>query len=127
MGQANDRGQIPKTIAVVDTDPAVRSSLEFSLVAEGLRVAAFTLGQDLIDAANTGPIDCLVIEQRLEDLSGIEVIERLRQRGFSAPVILLVTHPKADLRRRAGQVGVAIVEKPLMGNALTDKLHELIK
>jgi FixJ family two-component response regulator len=119
-------GKKQKTVAVVEPDGAVRSSLEFALSAEGLRVTVYATGQELIDAVDFRPASCVIIEQKLPDTTGIEVVDRLRGRRIFTPVILLATAPEAALRRRAEQAGATVIEKPLIGNALTDKLHELI-
>ncbi len=126
MGQSGGIGKKAKTIAVVEPDVAVRSSLEFALTAEGLRVMVYATGQDLIDAVDFRPAACVVIEQKLPDTTGIEVVDRLRGRRIFTPVILLATAPEPALCRRAEQSGATVIEKPLTGNALTDKLHELI-
>jgi FixJ family two-component response regulator len=126
MSQAGETAQKLKTVAVVEPDAAVCSSLEFALAAEGLGVTVYANGQDVVDAVDLRPVACVVIEQKLPDTTGIDVVDRLRKRRISTPVILLVTAPEPELRRRAAQAGATVVEKPLIGNVLTDKLHELI-
>lgn len=115
-----------KTVAVVEPDVAVRSSLEFALSADGLQVTVYATGQALIDAVDFRPASCVIIEQKLPDTTGLEIVDRLRGRRIFTPVILLASAPEAGLRRKAEQVGATVIEKPLIGNALTDKLHELI-
>ena len=126
MSQARETAKKLKTVAVVEPDAAVCSSLQFALAAEGMSVAVYANGRDLVDAVDLRPAACVVIEQKLPDITGIEVVDRLRARRISTPVILLATAPEPALRRRAEEAGAVIVEKPLMGNVLTDKLHELI-
>jgi FixJ family two-component response regulator len=126
MGRNADSAKTIKTVAIVEPDAAVRSSLQFALAAEGFSVTIYNGGQDLIDAVDFKPASCVIIEQKLPDTTGMEVVDRLRGRRISTPVILLVTAPGSALRQRAQQSGVTIVEKPLIGNVLTDRLHELI-
>jgi FixJ family two-component response regulator len=111
-------------VGVVDDDLAVRNSLEFSLEIEGLTVRSYAGAADLL--ADPGPRwDCLIIDQKLAGMSGLELIAQLRQRHVSAPAILITSHPSAALRERARQAGVPIVEKPLLGNALLEMIRKV--
>jgi len=112
-------------IAVVDDDPAVCSSLKFSLELEGFAVHTFAGGSALLGAPGFENCDCFVIDQRMPGMSGMELIGRLRERKVSVPAILVVSsHPSAALSARAAAANVPIVEKPFLGNTLLDKLHE---
>lgn len=114
----------PPVIAVVDDDPAVCSSLKFSLELEGFKVRTFAGGADLLRARDVGICDCFVIDQRMPGLSGLELIGQLRDRNIATPAILIVSEPSAALNARAAKVKVPIVEKPFLGNALLDCIHQ---
>ena len=58
-------------------------------------------------------------------LAGLDLIALLRAREFNAPAILITSHPSASLRDRAAEARVPIVEKPLLGNALLDKIRDV--
>ena len=124
MDPSVDTNKTLRVIAVVDDDPAVRNSLKFSLETEGLAVRAFAAGQELIEAIGDEPICCFVIEFRLQDMDGLTLVDRLRLDGVHAPIIMLASHPNRMLRRNAAQRNIPIIEKPLIGNALTDALRE---
>jgi two-component system, LuxR family, response regulator FixJ len=47
----------------------------------------------------------------------------LRRRQVAAPAILITTHPSAAVRERAAATGVAVVEKPLLGDALFQEIY----
>jgi len=112
-------------VAVVDDDPAVRNSLKFSLEIEGLTVRAFAAGGELIEILGDEPICCYVIEYRLQDMTGIELADRLRESGERAPIVMLASHPTRMMKRQAAQRNIPIVEKPLIGNTLSDVLRNL--
>jgi len=112
-------------VTVVDDDPAVCSSLKFSLELDGFVVRTYSGGGDLLAAADLHDCDCFVIDQRMQGMSGIELIGRLRERKATAPVILVVSsHPNSALSARAAAAQIPIVEKPFLGNALLDKIRE---
>jgi FixJ family two-component response regulator len=57
-------------------------------------------------------------------MNGMDLIGTLRQRQVLAPAILILSHPNATLSARAAMADVPIVEKPLLGNALVDRIRE---
>ena len=111
-------------VAVVDDDPAVCGSLKFSLELEGFMVHAYAGGAELLSAGDLGAYSCLVVDQRMPEMSGMELITRLRDRQVLTPAVLIVSHPNAALSARAAKAHVPIVEKPLLGNALLDCIRE---
>ncbi len=111
-------------VAVVDDDPAVCNSLEFSLELEGFRVRTYGSGMALLRAGDLEACDCFVIDQKMPGLSGLETIATLRSRSLSAPAILIVSDPSAVVSARAAAAKVPIVEKPFLGNALVDRIRE---
>src|SRR5262245_23791098 len=112
-----------KIIAIVDDDPAVRNSLKFALEVEGFGVRAYPGAQAMLDDARLGDFSCIVIDQNMPNMTGLELVTRLRDRSVFAPVILITSQPSSVLRLRAQDAGVPIVEKPLLGNALVDEIR----
>ncbi len=111
-------------VAVVDDDPAVCGSLKFSLELEGFRVLIFRSAADFLQSGETGACDCLVIDQRMPGISGMDLIGQLRDRDVMTPAILIISHPNAALSARAKRAGVPIVEKPFLGNTLVERIRE---
>jgi FixJ family two-component response regulator len=112
-------------VAVVDDDAAVGNSLRFSLELEGFRVRVFSTGGAVLHASDLDDCACFVVDQNMPGLSGLDLIARLRDRQPSPPVILITTHPSTATRKRAALAGVAIVEKPFLGNALLDAIRDI--
>src|ERR1043166_7374361 len=109
-------------IVIVDDDFAVRNSLAFALTEEGFLVRTYCSAEMLLNHALLSDASCLVIDQKLPGLSGLGLVDELRRRDVAVPVILITTGPTAQIRRAAAAAGVAIVEKPLIGDAL---FHEI--
>src|SRR5262249_35501567 len=112
-------------VIVVDDDPAVRNSLKFSLEIEGFTVLVYANGAELLSQNIIPACNCLVIDQRLPGISGLDLISTLRGQQIDAPAILITTQPNAPLPRRAAGPNVPIVEKPLLGNALIDWIRDV--
>jgi two-component system response regulator FixJ len=113
-------------VGIVDDDPAVRSSLKFSLEIEGWAVGVYASADELLKESDLSRFRCLVIDQKMPGINGLGLVARLRERQISVPVILITSHPSRALVARADEAGVPIVEKPLLGNALLDKIRELV-
>jgi two-component system, LuxR family, response regulator FixJ len=112
-------------ITVVDDDPAVCNSLKFSLELEGFAVRAYRSGAEFLAAGNFHDCKCFIIDQRMPGMSGMELIAALRERKVSTPAILIISQPNKVLSARAAEARVPIVEKPLLSNALVDKIREM--
>jgi len=112
-------------IAVIDDDPAVCNSLKFSLELEGFAVRAYRSGAEFLAAGDFRDCKCFVIDQRMPAMNGMELIAELRRRNVSAPAILIISQPNRVLSARAAEAHVPIIEKPLLSNALVDKIREV--
>jgi FixJ family two-component response regulator len=112
-------------IAVVDDDPAVCNSLKFSLELEGFAVRIYRSGAEFLAAGDFCDCQCLVIDQRMPGMSGMELIAELRGRKVSTPAILVISQPNRVLSARAAEAHVPIIEKPLLSNALLEKIREI--
>jgi Response regulator len=125
----NGQGEsaIPRyVVIVIDDDLAVRNSLKFSLEIEGLRVRSYATAAELLSAGDLALCSCLVVDQNMPGMNGLDLIALLRTRHIVAPAILITSHPSPSLCERAHKARVPIVEKPLLGNALFDKIRDVV-
>ena len=106
-------------ILLVDDDPAVRASLAFSLEIEGFLIETFECGEDLAHKADYPQEGCLVLDYRLPGMDGLSLLKILRGRGVELPAVLITSAPSRHVRTRAAEAGAVIIEKPLLGDALT--------
>ena len=115
-------------LLIVDDDPDVLRALGFMADTRGFRVDRCTSAEEAIAAsAARGPFDCMIIDEKLPDQAGIDLLEGLRREGVPAPAVLITTAPSARLRRRASTLGVPIVEKPLLDETLFTEILRLLR
>jgi FixJ family two-component response regulator len=112
------------TVLVVDDELAVRKSIGFSLGLEGYQVVTFPNGSALLSYGALPEARCFIVDYKLPGLDGLALIQELRARRVSAPAILITSNPTAAIRERAKRQGVRIVEKPLLGNELSDSVRD---
>jgi FixJ family two-component response regulator len=114
----------PPCVLVVDDDAALRGALEFALQAEGYQVRACPDAAAALEVP-ADQLACMVIDYRLPDLDGMDLAQRLRGAGVTAPMILITSNPDARCRARAARGGAVIVEKPLLGDRLLRQIRAM--
>jgi len=108
-----------KELLVVEDNPAEQLSIRELLGSDDLRISVASTGTEALSAVAENSFDCMVLDLRLPDMSGFEVLERLRDTPESAdlPVVVFtgkVLSPEEDLQLHslARSVVVKGVESP---------------
>ncbi len=114
-------------VIIVDDDQAVRNSLKFSLELEGFSVRTYQGPAEILAAGNLPEYGCLILDYRLPEMSGLQLLGRLRERRVMLPAVLITTQPSASLYELASRAGAALVEKPLLGEALVEGIRSALK
>lgn len=108
-----------QTVAVVDDDQGVRESLRFLLETAGFDVDTFNSACEFLTADPVRDPDCLLIDQHMPRLTGLDLLSRLRGLGKALPVAIMTGSPSPDLVRRAEELGaLTVLEKPLAEDVL---------
>jgi FixJ family two-component response regulator len=113
-------------ILLVEDDASVRDALTFALQIEGYRLEVHESAQTLLDASESPTAACLVLDQNLPGVLGVDALEVLRGRGLTCPAILITTQPRPEVRAAADRLGARIVEKPLLGGELPRAIRKLL-
>jgi CheY-like chemotaxis protein/signal transduction histidine kinase len=108
-----------KRLLVVEDEPAQQLSIEALLAYDDIDVTFADTGTEALDAVNHEAYDCLVLDLRLPDMSGFEVLERLRDTPSlnELPVVVFTgkdLSPEEDVRLHALARSVIVkdVESP---------------
>ena len=116
-----------KLVIIVDDDQAVRNALKFSLELEGLCVRSHPTAEEALADADLPAAGCLVVDQYMPGLSGMDFLRELGLRGVDVPAILITARASDDLRRRADCAGFCqVLEKPLEDGGLLDAIREAL-
>src|SRR5580700_7574602 len=87
---ANQDGSFMPTIALVDDDRNILTSVSLSLEAEGYRVQTYTDGASALDGVKANPPDLAIFDIKMPRMDGMELLRRLRQKS-DMPVIFLTS------------------------------------
>ena len=101
-------------ILIVDDEPGVRSMLEAILKDDGYAVESVASGEDGLAAAAARPAEGILLDVWLPGIDGLTTLERLRDAGSDAEVVMISGHGTIDTAVRATKLGAFdFVEKPL--------------
>jgi two-component system response regulator FixJ len=116
------------TVYVVDDDADVLGSLRFLLETDGFIVRTFRNGASLLNAVRSTGVDCFVIDYKMPEMNGIDLVRRLRNRDIAAPVILITGYPDENIAARAEAAGVRhVLMKPLLDESLVTRIRGAIE
>src|SRR6202451_1803083 len=78
------------TIALVDDDQNILTSLSMALEAEGYATVTYTDGSSALDSFNSNPPDLAILDIKMPRMDGMETLRRLREKS-DLPVIFLTS------------------------------------
>ncbi len=100
-------------VLLVDDDDTFRRVMSGELARRGYTVASVSNGQDALDQASSAEIDVILLDLRLPDMDGIEVLKKLHEREGAGGVIVLTGHGTIDTAIQAVRLGAYdYLEKP---------------
>jgi two-component system, OmpR family, response regulator ChvI len=94
-------------LLLVDDDDLFRESLGLNLVDQGYEVTSFDNGREALAYLNGGSADVMLLDWRMPELTGIDVLRQMRDAGISIPVIFL-TVLSDDIYEQAALEGGAV-------------------
>ena len=100
----------PLNLVVVDDDEDVRTALRRLLRSMGHEVRVFASAEDY--EACPVAADCLIVDLRLPGLNGLELMERLRVRGSSIPIVFITGDGGPSPGDVMAQTGTPSLAKP---------------
>ena len=107
-------GGTPATVYIIDDDQSVREALRAVLEDEGCEVEDFERCEDFLENAAGETDGCLLVDAYLPGMSGMELLNRLRESGSTLPAIMITGSSDVQTAVRAMKAGAAdFIEKPV--------------
>jgi FixJ family two-component response regulator len=115
------------TVFVVDDDPGIRDSVTWLFQSVGLRVETYGSAQEFLDTYVTSRPGCLILDVRLPGMGGLDLLEALRHRGATLPVIVVTAFGEVHSAVRAMKGGaIDVMEKPTRDQVLLDRVQQAL-
>lgn len=112
---------------VVDDDEAVRRAIALLLISRGFKVQAFASGDAFLQGAVLDAPGCVILDLRMDGLSGLQVFEQLRASASPLMVIFLSGHGDITLATEAMRNGASIwLPKPCSDERLLDEVQRAL-
>lgn len=107
------------TVHVIDDDDAVRDSLAFLLLSAGIRAQTHESAVAFLDCYAKATVGCIVTDIRMPEISGLDLLKRVKEINPGLPVIVITGHGDVPLAVEAMKLGAAdFLEKPFDDEAL---------
>jgi DNA-binding NtrC family response regulator len=105
---------VPETILVVDDEKNIQVTLARALTLEGWTAETAGGGLEALEKIAALPVDAVVMDVRMPDLDGLEVLRRARESRPGLPVIIMSGHGSIETVRQAFKLGAFdYLEKPI--------------
>jgi two-component system, LuxR family, response regulator FixJ len=103
-----------RQVYIVDDDDAVRDSMRALLESFGVTVRDFASARDFLAAPCKTPSGCMLLDLHMPEMSGVELLEFLRARGSTLPVIVMTGRSDRALKDRVMRAGAfSLFDKPV--------------
>ncbi len=114
-------------VHVIDDDESMRDSISFLLASANIEVATYGSAIEFLEALPGISAGCVVTDVRMPEMSGIDLLKRLRTHGAYLPVIVITGHADVPLAVTAMRLGaVDFLEKPFDDAVLIAAVREAL-
>ena len=114
-------------VFVVDDDASLRESLQDLICSVGLHVEAFASAQEFLGSQRLDVPGCLVLDVRLQGLSGLELQKRLAEADIELPIIFITGYGDIPMTVQALKAGaVEFLTKPFRDQDLLDAIQQAL-
>ena len=119
---------LANNLCVVDDDEAVRRSLGLLLLSRGYAVQTFASGEAFLAGADLQRAGCVILDLRMEGVSGLQVFDALRAQDSPLVTIFLSGHGDIPMAVEAVQNGAfGWLEKPCTDERLLDSIAKALQ
>ena len=130
LTQSNQRDIVDRhghVVILVEDDAGLRGALERVLRASGFEAQSYASAEAALADRRLAWADCLVVDLNLPAMSGLDLVDRVRQHGVAVPTVLITAHDEPRVRDEVKSRGIEhFLAKPFLGSALVRLLDSVI-
>jgi FixJ family two-component response regulator len=110
----------PIVVAIVDDDDTVRRALRRLVQSLSYHPIGFASGEEFLASLRETTPSCVLMDQHMPSLNGLDVILRMRSEGRHVPVIIVTGFDQPGLRQKCLDAGASeYIVKPLASSAVS--------
>jgi two-component system response regulator DctR len=114
-------------VCIIDDDSGVRDSLALLFRSVGLASRSYPDAQAYLSSVPVEGAGCLVLDVRMPGMSGLDLLDALRQRDALLPAIIMTGHADVPMAVRAMKAGALdFLEKPFNNQAMIDAVQRAL-
>lgn len=114
------------SVALIDDERAVRTTLTRLLRSFGIRAEAFASGAEFVECLHAGSWQVVLLDTHIPGLTGFEVLKRIRDERPELAVIMITGYEGTEVKRRAFEAGAqGFLLKPFTFSELLDVVRTL--
>lgn len=126
MKSENDK--IVPLIRIVDDDMDLLEGLAYMLEGEGWEVKTYPTAESFLVLDDSSRPGCLVLDYLMPKMNGVELQNRLKEKGFSHPILFLTAHADLDMAISVFRKGADnLLKKPVDPQELVDAITRALK
>ncbi|WP_118134586.1 response regulator transcription factor [Oceanicella sp. SM1341] len=115
-------------VVIVDDDPQVRGAIDSLLRSVGLQTRPCESAADLLEAPMPEGVSCIIADIRMPRIGGLELQQRLVERGSGIPLIFMTGHGDIPMTVQAMKAGaVDFLTKPFRDQDMLDAVDAALE
>ena len=119
---------VRSTVFIVDDDQALCEALRCLIESDGLKVKTFPSAESFLEAYDPASPGVLLLDVRMRGMTGLDLQQHLRERGFAIPIIILTGHADVPMAVRSFEAGaLGFLEKPVNDEDLLSRIRKAIR
>lgn len=106
-------------VHIVDDDDAVRDALSLLMLSENIPAKTYSSAVDFLDKEGHSKMGCLLLDVRMPEMDGLQLLDLLKQKNVDIPVIFITGHGDIQMAVKAIKSGASdFIEKPFDNDRL---------
>jgi len=111
------------TVYVIAPDDAVRDSIQLLIETADFAAHSHASAASFLHIVPFPNHGCVLIDQNLPDMTGLQLVEHLRRRGVAVPIIVMTSGADSSIGTTAERFGILLLEKPFGSGRLIDLIQ----
>jgi two-component system response regulator ChvI len=119
--------KVPNTIALVDDDRNILTSVSMALEAEGFTVRCYSDGTEALKGLSAQPVDIAVLDIKMPRMDGMELLNQLRRQSHIPVIFLTSKDDEVDELLGLRMGADDYIKKPFSQRLLIERIRALIR